>query len=346
VPIKYVNEFFKYNKNKYEHFLKKDVEKVKPEKCNFCNLCDWAETCEDIWIKEDNLNQVGGINKNYIKKLKAHGIKTLTQLSKTKETEKVKDIKPQVIKKLVIQAKLQKEYQATGKPIFKVIDENLVPQRGFNLLPEPSECDLFFDLESVPYYIYPKDGLEYLFGIYYVENNKTKFEAFWAHNEKEEKENLIKFFEFTKNHFKKYPKAKIYHYAKYEITALTRLTSKYRVKEKELVHYLNLQKFVDLFKIIKQAIQVSENSYSIKEIEKFYDFKRSGEVKKANVSGDYYSEYIETKQQRLLDEIESYNKQDCHSTYELRGWLVKKRPESSSWFIPAIDELEEREFEV
>ena len=51
VPIKYVNEFFKYNKNKYEHFLKKDVEKVKPETCNFCNLCDWTETCEDIWIK-------------------------------------------------------------------------------------------------------------------------------------------------------------------------------------------------------------------------------------------------------------------------------------------------------
>jgi uncharacterized protein len=345
VPIKYVNEFFKYNKNKYEHFLKKDVEKVKPEKCNFCNLCDWAETCENIWIKEDNLNQVGGINKNYIKKLKAHGVKTLTQLSIIKENEKIKDLKPQVVKKLLTQAKLQKEYQATGKPIFKVIEENLVPQRGFNLLPEPSECDLFFDLESVPYYIYPNDGLEYLFGIYYIENNKTKFEAFWAHNEKEEKENLIKFFEFTKNHFKKYPKAKIYHYAKYEITALTRLTSKYHVKGKELDHYLNLQKFVDLFQVIKQAIQVSENSYSIKEIEKFYDYKRSGEVKKANVSGDYYSEYIETKEQRLLDEIESYNKQDCHSTYELRNWLVKIRPEAAGWFVPTIDEIEDREFE-
>ena len=132
VPIKYVNEFFKYNKNKYEHFLKKDVEKVKPEKCNFCNLCDWAETCEDIWIKEDNLNQVGGINKNYIKKLKAHGIKTLTQLSKIKETEKIKDIKPQVVKKLVTQAKLQKEYQTTGKPIFKVIEQNLEKLEEFS----------------------------------------------------------------------------------------------------------------------------------------------------------------------------------------------------------------------
>ena len=345
VPIKNVNEFFKYNKKKYELFLKKDVEKVKPEKCKFCNICDWAETCEDIWIKEDNLNQVGGVNKNYIKKLKAHGIKTLTQLSNTKETEKIKDIKAQVVKKLVTQAKLQKEYQITGKPVHKVIEENLVPQRGFNLLPEPSECDLFFDLESVPYYVYPKDGLEYLFGIYYVENNKTKFEAFWAHNEKEEKENLIKFFEFTKNHFKKYPKAKIYHYAKYEKTALARLTSKYRDNEKDLVHYLNLNKFVDLLFIVKQAIQVSEKGYSLKDIEKFYEFVRTGDVQKANVSGDYYSEYIETKEQRLLDEIESYNKQDCHSTYELRSWLIKIRPGQASWFVPAKNEMEDREFE-
>jgi len=346
VPIKYVNEFFKYNKNKYEHFLTKEVETVKSEKCSFCKLCDWEESCKDIWKKEDNLNQVGGINKNYIKKFKAAGIKTLTDLSKVKETEKIEDIKPRIVKKLTTQAKIQKEYQTTGIPVHKIIEENLTEQRGFNLLPEPSDCDLFFDLESVPYYVYPNDGLEYLFGIYYVENNKPQFKAFWAHNEDEEKENLIKFFEFIENHFKKYPKAKIYHFAKYERTALNRLTSKYNVKGKELAHYLNLQKFVDLFQVIKQAILVSENSYSIKEVEKFYGFKRTGEVKKANVSGDYYVEYMETKEQRFLDEIESYNKQDCHSTYELRNWLVKIRPITAKWFVSPIDELEDRDFEI
>ena len=72
---------------------------------------------------------------------------------------------------------------------------------------------------------------------------------------------------------------------------------------------------------------------------------RTGDVQKANVSGDYYSEYIETKEQRLLDEIESYNKQDCHSTYELRKWLIKIRPEQASWFVPAKNEMEDREFE-
>ena len=59
---------------------------------------------------------------------------------------------------------------------------------------------------------------------------------------------MIDFFSFTNNHFKKYPNAKIYHYASYEITALERLTSLYKVHGVDYDHYLNLERFVDLFK--------------------------------------------------------------------------------------------------
>ena len=48
--------------------------------------------------------------------------------------------------------------------------------KGFNLLPQPSECDLYFDIESVEDHIYP-GGLEYLLGIYYIENGKEKFQG-------------------------------------------------------------------------------------------------------------------------------------------------------------------------
>ena len=49
-------------------------------------------------------------------------------------------------------------------------------------------------------------------------------------------------------------------------------------------HYLNLSKFVDLFKVVKQGIFVSQKSYSIKDIEKYYDFKRTGDILKGDVS--------------------------------------------------------------
>ena len=46
-------------------------------------------------------------------------------------------------------------------------------EKGFNLLPENQDGDLFFDIESVQDHVV-NGGLEYLFGIYYVENKKEK----------------------------------------------------------------------------------------------------------------------------------------------------------------------------
>ena len=46
--------------------------------------------------------------------------------------------------------------------------------------------------------------------------------------------------------------------------------------------------------MVRNAIFISGKSYSIKEIEKYYDFKRTGEIQKGDVSEEYYIRYIET----------------------------------------------------
>ena len=57
---------------------------------------------------------------------------------------------------------------------------------------------------------------------------------------------------------------------------------------------------------------------------------------------------IETEDQKFLDEIESYNKQDCRSTYELHKCLLKIKPSDTSWFLPQKkdSEMELRDWEV
>ena len=102
------------------------------------------------------------------------------------------------------------------------------------------------------------------------------------------------------------------------------MTSLYKVHGVDYDHYLHLERFVDLFRVVKQAIYVSQKSYSIKEIEKYYAFERSGDIKKGDVSEEYYIQWMETKDKKLLEEIEEYNKQDCISTFKLRNWLLKK----------------------
>ena len=345
VQVNQVNEFFKTHRENYELFVEKFIEKTKPEKCSHCQICSWKEECEKIWIEEDNLNQIGGLTKIHLKKLLELKIDTASKLSKQDPKKNIKGFKPEISYKLITQARLQKEYEKTQVPIYEPNPINLIGVKGFNLLPEPSACDLYFDIESVEDHIYP-GGLEYLFGIYYVENDKGKFKALWAHNKDEEKQNVIKFFEFTKAHFEKYPSSKIYHYGSYETTALEKLTSLHKTKDVEYDHYMNLNKFVNLLNVNTQGIFISENSYSLKNIEKFYNFKREGDVQKGDVSQEYYSEWVETQDQKYLDEIESYNKQDCISTIELHRWLLKIKPEETSWFTSKKEEMELRDREI
>ena len=89
---------------------------------------------------------------------------------------------------------------------------------------------------------------------------------------------------------------------------------------------MNLDKFVNLLEVNRQGIFISENSYSLKNVEKFYEFKREGDVQRGDASQEYYIEWLETQDQNFLDEIESYNKQDCSSTNQLHQWLLRIKP--------------------
>ncbi len=344
VKLGEVYDIFLEQKFSFENFIKNDLNRKKLEKVSYCSLRDLQEFCEKEWISKKHLNQVLGNNKNNIKKLNEAGINNFSELSKLDPKKKIDGLKDETKIKLINQAKLQIDAQTEGVIKFKYIEENFALNKGFNLLPEPAPGDLFFDLEGVQDYVY-SGRLEYLFGIFYEENENKVFKPFWAHSREEEKQSLIKFFEFTKAHFKKYPKAKIYHYAPYEITALERLTSIHKVHGVDYDHYLNLGKFVDLFRVVKQGIYVSQKSYSIKDIEKYYDFKRTGEILKGDVSEEFYIQWMHNNDQRLLDKIEDYNKQDCDSTFRLRKWLLRIKPKQTKWFIPEKEKIELRPFE-
>ena len=129
----------------------------------FCTFCDWKEICENEWIDNRHLNQALGNNKKNIKKLNNAGIQNLDELAKLNPKTKIEGLRDEIKIKRINQAKLQIEAENKGYPIFKVIEEYLILNKGFNLLPKPSECDLFFDLEGVQDYVFP-GKLEYLFG--------------------------------------------------------------------------------------------------------------------------------------------------------------------------------------
>jgi predicted RecB family nuclease len=343
VRLDRVIDFVEMHKKKYENFVENEIDNAKPEKCSHCKQCDWQNVCKNIWKKNDSLDLMPDLRKDTRKTFQKLGIDTVQKLSEQDENKEFKDITAGTSKKFIIFAKLRKKEEKSGKPEFLPIQDDPSLVKGLRLLPKPSVCDLYFDIESVKDHVV-EGGLQYLFGIYYQEDGKKKYKKFWSHNHEEEKNNLIKLFDFFESHLEKYPDSFIYHYASYELTALSGLTSKYGEKSDEFVKFKNLQKFVDLFTITKQTIYASDG-YSIKDLEKYYNFVRTADVKDGEESEEFYIDYLETRNQKYLDQIEKYNEEDVISTFELHQWLLKQRNKDIPWFKPEIEKLDLRERE-
>ena len=287
----------------------------RPVPCNDCGLCPWSEHCEGVWDQEDSLFTVANISKSQVKKLEGGGVSTLEALAKMNKP--VPHLAATTFARLKTQAVLQ-QARKSGPPTFQL--RELEAGRGFARLPEPADGDIFYDIEGDPHY---DGGLEYLHGVYAQD---IGFISFWAHDHEAERQALLDLFEFFRKRLERFPQARIYHYAPYETTALARLTEKYHSGEFFLDRLRREQRFVDLYAVVRGGIIASERNYSIKSLEAFYGLHREGEVKTAGGSVVAYERWRVTSDQKILDEIEDYNKVDCVSTEQLRDWLVSNRP--------------------
>lgn len=311
--------------------VKGEAVETYPVPCAKCDQCKWNGLCEDRRLSDDHLSQVANITRLQVKKLELAGVSTLEALAKLPEETRIPKMPPETLTKLHKQARLQLMARESGGRHLELLPEGEEKLRGFSRLPLPADGDLFFDMEGDPL---EEGGLEYLFGLYFFENGQAQFKAFWAHSRAEEKVAFEAFMDFVTAWLRKYPNAFIYHYAAYEQTALKKLMSLHGTREAEVDNLLRAQKLVDLYKVVREGIRVSEPRYSIKNIEHFYLESRTGDVKNAGASIVYYEKWKETADPQLLKDIEDYNYDDVRSTYELRQWLLTLRPAHLDWFAP------------
>ena len=332
--IEYI-DLFNHGKKEFLKFLSNvNKEKIYPEKCSYCNLCDWRDVCDKIWEDDNYVNLVAGSNKSQIEKLKKNKVKTVEQLAKTKLLATDLKINTESFDKIKSQAQLQEEKRKTGEDKIIFLDPDF--GKGFYKLPKPDDGDVFFDIEGFPRIDRP---FEYLHGLYYKEKGKLKFKDLWAKkfDRESEKNIFIELINFFEKHFEKHPNAHIYHYAPYEKRAIRELAAAYSAEfpKGDIVNdnLLRKEKYVDLFNIVKQCIRTSEKDMSLKSIEKFYNFERKADIVKADDSVIKYDNWIATKDEKNKKDIINYNEEDCISTYYLREFLVKNKPENINWFL-------------
>jgi predicted RecB family nuclease len=299
-----------------------------PVPCGRCDLCHWRDRCRDQRVADDHLCLVADIRRVQWQRLQQAGVQTVAALAAMPGGTKVPRMHADTLVKLASQAALQDHQRRTGERRHLLLPDDPACRRGFFRLPPPDAGDLFFDMEGDPL---EEGGLEYLFGVGYRQAGEWQFRAFWAHNRADELQAFEQFMDFVVARRRQYPGAHVYHYASYEETALKRLACQYGTREAALDDMLRKGVLVDLYKVVRESVRISEPSYSIKYVEHFYRPPRAGEVQNAGASIVWYERWRETRDPALLHEIEAYNRDDVESTWQLHEWLLGLRPPNLPW---------------
>ena len=284
---------------------------------------------ETPWYSEclreaENLRDISliyKIRKDTAEALRNHGIDTLEKLAlqDINALPKIPGATIDTLKK----AKIQAQSLVEQKPIFIGAPEPI----------QETDLKLYFDIEGVK-----SLGVEYLFGFWVVGDPERNYardgEVVWSQKDKgkyflyflaeaPESESIMwnKFLNWLQCLPIDY---KVYHYAKYEKETLTKLSKKYKGSE-------NLSRFqeklVDLEKNVAKSVVFPLYFYSLKDIAKspFINFNWRHEKAGGSQSIFWYEQWLEAKDQLILQDIIDYNEDDVRATECLHIWMNKAR---------------------
>jgi predicted RecB family nuclease len=306
-----------------------DGDLAPPHPNQHCGVCPWRGTCTEQWRAEDSLSLVAAMRRDHATVLVGAGIRTLTALAGRRPEELPEAVGWTSRERLTQQARLQLDERTTGAPSYELLPRE--HGRGFELLPPPSAGDLFFDIEGDPFA--GDGGLEYLWGLL---DTSGGFTAYWgcdpAAGDQSTAERAA--FEQLVDHLcaahAADPTMHVYHYAPYEPDRLRTLSARLLTREAEVDRLLRGNVLVDLYAVVRQGLRLSKESYSLKQVEAFYRGHARAHDTEVSDGGESivaFEQWLATRDQTLLDQIEAYNRDDCRSTRELRDWLEQRRTE-------------------
>jgi predicted RecB family nuclease len=304
-----------------------------PYPCEHCQMCSYQSICGERWEREDHLVRVAGIRRDQVNRLTIGGLTTLTALAQARPDTRVPKIPAATFEGLHDQAALQLETQRDGKIAYRELP--VEDGRGFAALPQRSKGDVILDLEGHPFFE-PARGLTFLFGVLTLDQQGPRYRPFWAHDFAGERRAFEEFIDFVHARLRDYPDLHVYHYGAYEQSALKQLMGLYATREDEVDDLLRRKIFVNLLSIFHQSLRAGVPSYSLKALEPLFGFTRIGTVRSGMDAIVEYERWRESQEQKFLEQIASYNEEDCRATLALLDWLHKLRPPELPW--PALPE--------
>lgn len=285
---------------------------VNPATCKKAG-CTFPDLCNHIREEEHSLHLTYD-NRSVAKYLEA-GITTYDQLAGA--TTNITTVKDATFIKDRKWARLLVEEQKQGAYF------ELLPKENWISIPEPTSDDIFFDIEWFTS-VFQKDPNVFMFGWVNADESFNYLENL---DQSEELQNFQDFVERAKAKMDANPLARIYHFHTPEVEHTRKLAAKYKQLGEE-VEFL-ISRMVDLCKVSKSMILPGANSYSIKDLERYYDADIKLNRKVDLVAGGadamllYYKATVADTQNAstYMGIIRDYNRDDCLSTKLLRDWL-------------------------
>jgi predicted RecB family nuclease len=336
-----------------------------PEPVEKCDSCRWSTACDKRRRADDHLSLVAGITRHQRAALGDLGVTTVAALAKLPIPLAKAPLRAsaEALERTREQARLQVATRETGRLVYELLPQ-LTPDLGLGALPVPSPGDLFFDIEGDPFAF--DDGLEYLFGVAAPGSpdaaGAPTTHAFWAQDAATEKAAFEATLDLIIEARRRDPNLHVFHYNHYEPTALRKLMSRHGTREAEVDDLLRNGVLVDLYRVVRQAVRVGVESYSIKKLEPLYAYSREAELHDAGAARAALEMWLELGASGPLtndvrEKVRVYNLDDCLSTWKLRDWLEARReelaresgrevPRPSARIAPDLDELLAKDAEV
>jgi predicted RecB family nuclease len=282
--------------------------------------CDYPKLCKATFKVNHVLELLPNVNYRHSPKLIEAGFTDVTKLADCTSAPEVPGLKAEYSERYWKAAQvMQLEFDGHLALISKIA--------GTPNLPAATDQDVFFDVE----WANPVDASSEFVFMFGVVGADEKFDVFTADSPADELRAFDEFLDYGMARLNANPEMHIYHFHNPEPQKVNKLVERYNGHRKAEADAL-IARMVDLKPVANDAFIPGSGSYSIKDLEKYYDadtkLNRGGLVSggaDAMLQFELFRQAIAAgdteKATQIMQVIADYNKDDCLSTKLLRDWL-------------------------
>ena len=256
-----------------------DDARIYPLKCKHCEICEWNEACKARRDGDDHLSLVARMRRDQVAKFEAAGIARVVNLAAAGDDRRPQGINAETFVKLRRQAALQVRGRASPAPLHEILAHE--PPLGFFLLPAPSAGDIFRHGRRPTLRTRPRFGVP----LRLLDARRRARVPRFLGNLSRAREARVRGLRQLR-HGAAAARAgtaclSLCGLRKDRVTPARPGACNARIRIDELLRH---EVLVNLYAVVRQALAISEDSYSLKRLEKFYDLARATAVKKGDDS--------------------------------------------------------------